>query len=91
MTTKQKAVSIANRLGAVIHIDDSEQVYHVTIDAPTGKVWNATNGHSIVSWCYKPFSRAKVWFALLDDMDYGIDDCDNAECDWCNNTKKETP
>jgi hypothetical protein len=63
----------------------------ITADAPEGKVWSATGTHSIVSHAdvatvsdLKDVSE-DMYKNLLDDTEYGIEGCEEEDCDTCNN------
>ena len=82
--TKAKVLKEAAKHNATLDIDDGYDVFHVTLDTPHGRVWNANFGHSVVAWVYKPFKRATVWASLLADMDGGTTECTDTNCEVCN-------
>jgi len=84
MGYKQTAYARAEALGATIDDDGCT----IMVDAPTGKVFSAIELHAMpydVTWGYtEPGGTKPVWWYIIDDLKYGIEDCTNIHCEYCN-------
>ncbi len=83
MMAKQRVLEMVVGLNATIDIEDGSTVFKVLIDSPANTVWLANMGHCITNWVYNPFSKVSVWQSLLADMNEGLIDCVDDECDFC--------
>ena len=83
---KRQVLALAEQSGASVEIDSAGTVFHVTIESPKNKVFNASMCHCVVSWVYHPFSTKSVWKALLADLKEGMTDCADDDCDYCSPT-----
>ncbi len=83
---KAKAQKLARSLGAKVECGPSGDWYSIIIDTPQGKVWSANGCHGIYGGCYlgnKDWQK-EAWIEALEEMQYGIEPCENKECDTCN-------
>ena len=80
MTTRQKVFAIAKQLG--VTIDDS--MYHeVKCEAPHGTIWACSLVHEIVCTKDTKEPMSVIWNDLLERMSYGIEKCEDDNCEWC--------
>lgn len=88
MTTWKQVVAMAKKLGATIDREHGRSDY-VQLDAPKGKVWNSNGCHCLcvemkphyADWGAK--FRSECYAGLIKGMEYGLEDCDDAECEVC--------
>jgi hypothetical protein len=84
MSLKQKFLAVVSLHGAAVKDHSTARQIVLYVDAPDGKVWKATGCHSVTVTSYRGKGAADyVYQNALDDMENGIDDCDDPECDWC--------
>lgn len=86
MTPKQKVMALAKKLGATVeHEGDKKRgMFEVTVEAPPGHHWVDEQVHELV--CNRPWHvtgspTTKVWEAILERMEDGIEPC-NDNCEW---------
>jgi hypothetical protein len=77
MSRKQVMVRAA-RYGATV--EESRGMIYV--DAPARQVWEA-NGCHVLAAAYEEGEKQHAWRDLLERMDYGLEPCQDAECDTC--------
>lgn len=80
-TVKQEVISRASALG--VNIDDSMND-EIKCEAPHRKIWSCSFIHELV--CAKDSKEPKsvIWKDLLERMSYGLEDCTDDNCEWCN-------
>lgn len=99
MNWKAKALRLAKKLGVEIVFSGQTPYYEITVIAPKGKTWSCCDIHELTStqWTLEEpkigerpdFENSPVtpvsecWHDIYDRMEYGVEDCDNPECDWC--------
>jgi hypothetical protein len=82
---KAKVEQLATTLGAKVIVDRIGGSVEVQVEAPHGKVWACTGDiHAIVAPQFMGLpSMPEIWASLLEDMQYGLADCETHDCDWC--------
>ncbi len=85
--TRQNVIARANELGCTIThlgVTVSGRMWEGLVDAPKGKVF-ASNGCHFVTvsvFCGKGAAEA-VYKAILDDMEMGLETCEDPDCEYC--------
>jgi len=74
----------AKQLGAKVEDDKCGNTHECRVEAPHRKVWRAFGCHEIIDCTNRPWKPD--YADILNSMDYGLDDCIDNECDWCNNS-----
>ena len=83
--TMTDLMSFAKKLGAEVHNNSTRKVWDYGIEAPAGKLWNATETHELILHQAKgpPAWLTDAVTSVIDDMKAGLMDCDDPDCDWC--------
>src|SRR4030095_5278813 len=64
---------------------------NITLWTPKGKVFTATGSHNVVAFFWiepKVYTKNDAWRELVEDIQYGIEDCTNPICDTCNDDRE---
>jgi hypothetical protein len=81
MTARQQVLVLIAQLGADWQENDVDGGLDGDAWLPTGTVWIATGGHSLVVSYMS--DRPAAWKALLADMQQGTEPCVLISCDTC--------
>jgi hypothetical protein len=83
MTARQEVISLSSELNSTL---DDSMYDEIKCEAPKGKIWACSLVHEIISAKEKTEDpRCELWDDMLDRMSYGVEDCEDVECEWCNN------
>lgn len=85
MSWQTKAKALAKKLGAEVENNSNGEQYVYDILAPKGKIWSCNLIHCLVGNCFKgdPKWYEEVWKDLYERMSYGLEECDDPDCEWC--------
>jgi hypothetical protein len=74
----------AKKYGAKIDLGGVRDT-SITVDAPRFKVWATTGCHGVYAHSYGRGRQETQWCAegALKDMEQGLSDCDDPNCDFC--------
>jgi hypothetical protein len=78
----RKIKQLAEKLGATVENTKCGATHECRVEAPKGKLWAEGNVHELVDAAYLPWKPDYI--DLLSRMNYGLEDCNNPECEWCN-------
>jgi hypothetical protein len=73
--------------GIELDDDSNSREFNIRLYAPPRKLFGCTGTHSLAAHQYKGFGAAAVrefWQAIAADINYGLESCDDPECDVCN-------
>lgn len=85
MSTKAKAMAVAQRYGATVVDQSGVQEHYYCFDAPRGYIWKSDGIHILVASQYRgPWGTASMWKDIIDRMEYGIEPCLDKDCEFCN-------
>lgn len=92
-TARQKVHTLAKELGTEIKIDTTGDYFEVEVEAPYGYVWTYHRDvHCLVASEHSgPWSKASLWRDLLERMTSGLELCEIADCEWCEDGKTLRP
>lgn len=80
MATKRQVMKTAEKMGVLV--EKNELAETVTLDAPPGHLMAASGCHCVVISYDSDFDHmADVWSHALSDLDEGLADCDEPECE----------
>lgn len=73
--------------------DDSVPGFRVslTLWTPKGTVFKATGAHNVVAAFLiepKVYIKNDAWVELAEDIQHGLEDCTNPNCDTCNDDRE---
>lgn len=71
----------AKELGATVEDDKIGHTHECRVEAPHRKVWAEGHVHEMVDGAFIPWKPD--YADLLSRMAYGLEDCDDPECEWC--------
>lgn len=79
--TKAKALKALHAVGADVDWENTSWGDY-TLDAPTGKIFNANNCHSyyVGERGYGDTTMAEIWQLIWEVADEGLRDCDGVIC-----------
>lgn len=87
MTTRKQVLVQIEKMGCTLDElgSDSE---HLVIDAPKGKIFACNAGtHCLVEWLVDEFNpnltRSDAYREIMNDLSYGLEPCEDPECDIC--------
>lgn len=86
MSVNTRLKKRAAELGVTLHELFDNQVLDLAADAPVGKVFNASGCHAIVVNEFavpEKGQRDLIRQSMLDQLNAGLDDCDDPECEIC--------
>lgn len=83
MTATLKDVRrLASKIGARVEDEKLGNSHECRVEAPKGYIWKCADIHELVADAFIP------WKPDYDDMiarmNYGVEKCNDPECDWCN-------
>ena len=81
MTTLASVKKAARAIGARVEDDRAGYTHECRVEAPRGMIWSCADIHELISAAYRPWKPD--YQDLLDRMAYGVEKCDDPECDWC--------
>lgn len=81
MSTLAKVKALAAALGATVEDDKIGNTHECRVEAPRGKRWKCSEIHELIDSSYRPWKPD--YADVLDRMNYGIEDCPDADCEWC--------
>lgn len=81
MTTLKQVKKAAAALGAIVEEDKCEYSHECRVTAPHRKIW-CDGVHEFVDCANRPWKPD--YEDLLNRMSYGLEDCIDPDCDWCN-------
>jgi hypothetical protein len=85
MTTRKQFVEKVKELGCTFEEDEMGDSRCITVDAPKGYVFTIRGCHCLV----EPFThisysfKSKCYDNLMEDLSYGVELCEDPECDIC--------
>ncbi len=87
MATKRKFVKRVEELGCTFE----QNKFDITVDAPMGKLFKGLGLHyfSHTGTGDAAYPMTEVYDNCIDDMDWGLEDCDNAECEICHDNHSD--
>jgi hypothetical protein len=82
MTTLAKAKKVAAKFKATL-VDEKVGYSHCCrIEAPKGHIWVEGAVHELVDDTDRSWKPDYQY--LIDRMEYGVEKCEDINCDWCN-------
>ncbi len=78
--------TLAKQIGATVIDDKCGHTHECTVEAPAGKRWKCSEIHMLVDCANIPWKPD--YADLLDRMAYGVEDCPDKDCEWCNSTEE---
>jgi hypothetical protein len=82
MTTLAQVKKIAEAMGATVEDQKIGNSHSCEILAPKGKMFGEGSTHILVDCAYTPWKPD--YADLLSRLKYGMIDCNDPECEWCN-------
>ena len=55
----------------------------INVDLPAGRVWAANDSHSVVGGVCPGEPMSEAYADLLEQMSYGVQECSDAQCEYC--------
>lgn len=85
MATLRDVKALAAKLGA--KVDDAKigHAHCCRVEAPHRKVWACRGVHEMVDETNVPWKPD--YADMLSGMQFGLDDCTDPDCEWCNETE----
>ena len=85
MTTRKRFIEKVKELGCTFEEDEMGDSRCITVDAPKGYVFVENGSHCLVeTFTHITFSfKEKAYTELLNQMNYGLEPCEDPECDIC--------
>lgn len=83
---KAKAFRLAAKLGAEIDVTSlGDGCFDACVDAPHGKLWSCSDTHAFVinNETEPDASAAQFWQGMIEEMNEGLYDCTDPECEVC--------
>lgn len=78
----QKVKQLAHKLGATVEDDKCGHTHECRVEAPKGKIWSSDFIHELIDSTNRPWRPD--YNSLLSRMNYGVENCPDLECEWCN-------
>lgn len=82
MSTFKAVAKEAAKLGATVEDDIIGNTHECRIQAPHRKFWCEGGVHEMVDISNRPWKPD--YAGLISRMSYGLEDCTDTECEWCN-------
>lgn len=80
--TRKQFLAVVSRHGAILEEDKGVSI---EVQAPARKILATTREHaSAIYLDGGAWPMAAAYDALAADLSMGMDDCEDAACDWCN-------
>jgi hypothetical protein len=84
MTTRQKAIELANKLNVEIDVTRLPDYNEIRAMCPNGYRWAGSDVHEYLYGAYPGKGcMDMLWANVLVDLQDGIEICDDDECEWC--------
>jgi hypothetical protein len=74
--------AMAKVLGAKVEDDKCGNTHECRVEAPHRKRWMCRGVHELVDSTNRPWKPD--YADLIDCMEYGLEDCEDPDCEWCN-------
>lgn len=76
---------VARKFGATLYHSYAGRYHSYNIDAPHGKLWSASDTHTLVVEWRKddPVYKHDAIADVIERMEEGLHDCDVDDCDFC--------
>jgi hypothetical protein len=89
MSTLAKVKAVANKLGARVLHDKTFEDQCLSIEAPKGKIWKCGEIHELCTShpLHEKELMSELYSDAIDRMNYGVEDCPDQECEWCNSNE----
>ena len=87
MSSRKQVIEMCRDLGIELDDDSDSREFNIRLYAPHTKRFGCTQTHSLAAHQYKGFGPAAVrefWQAVAKDINYGLEDCTDPDCDVCN-------
>lgn len=81
-TTLADVKKAAAKIGAKVEDDKSGNHHCLRVEAPFRKKWACRDVHEMVDETNRPWKPD--YADMLDNMNFGLDDCEDPDCEWCN-------
>lgn len=81
--TRANTRTLAERIGVAVYVDLD---HAVDLTAPPGKVFGSTGTHMLHAPCAmwgSRFAVSEAYRSVIEDMEDGLEDCEEPECDMC--------
>lgn len=87
MVTLRDVKAAAKAIGATVEDGKCGNTHECRVEAPKGHRWMADGLHEFVDAANIPWKPD--YADLLDRMEYGVEDCPDADCEWCHPEEAE--
>lgn len=84
MTIKQRVLARVAELNGEIEIRKGNGPFEIIIDAPDGYLFAGDGLHCLVHSQWDTDPTGPLWQDALNRMSYGLEPCDDPDCDVCN-------
>lgn len=81
MTTLKQVKALAATLGASVEDERCGNFHECRVEAPHRKRWKCDGIHELVDSTNRPWKPD--YADMLDRMNFGVEDCTDPECEWC--------
>lgn len=85
MTSLREVRALAVKLGAKVEDEKSGNHHECRVEAPHRKVWACRGVHEMIDCTNRPWKPD--YADMLSGMKFGLEDCTDPECEWCNDTE----
>jgi hypothetical protein len=82
VTTLRQVKAAALKIGANVDDHKSGNCHTCTVEAPHRKKWACRGVHEMVDETNQPWKPD--YADMLDNMNFGLEDCEDPDCEWCN-------
>jgi hypothetical protein len=82
MMTLKRVRTRARELGARVEDEKCGYTHECRVEAPHRKVWACDSIHELIDATNRPWKPD--YADVLSRMNYGLVDCTDADCEWCN-------
>lgn len=80
--TLRKLKTLAASMGATVEDQKIGLAHCCEVFSPKGKMFSCDSIHILVDETHQPWKPD--YSELMRRMSYGLDDCEDPECEWCN-------
>lgn len=77
----------AKPYGAIITKERNGDTVDVSVEAPHRKIWAGAGVHVLIDASF--YAEKPDYADLIERMEYGIEDCTDPDCEWCNSAEGE--
>lgn len=81
--TLRDVKKLAAKLGVKVEDDKCCCTHECRVEAPRRKVWKCGGIHELIDYTNQPWKPD--YDDILNRMNYGLEDCTDPDCEWCNN------